>query len=398
MLGEVIIEHPISAQIWFFVFSVITALFIIFLILGNYSRKERFLGYVVPEKGLINVYLDDAATVTDVFVEGGQFVHKDGPLVAIESDRSLETKSDVNKYIIEFNQTQIENANHQKDLIKKTFGFRNDILQKNIEALAQQMVLEERRKVSQAKRIQRVEEKYLDGESIHSKGFISDDDLAVLQDNLLSEQMTLNQINQSILALEIRKREALSQLDTNHLEELNQLNTIEGQIAQMEQQILLQKNQIRSIVTAPIDGTVTSLQAANGMRMTNQHLVLAILPENSDLSAEIFIPTRSIGFLKEGMGVDIRYDTFPHEKYGSYRGIIKQISKTAILPNQITDPIFIQEPVYKAKVGLENDFIHANGFEYKLQPGMTFVADVSLDKRPLYQWLFRPLIDVMGRM
>jgi membrane fusion protein len=396
--GEVQIEQPGSAIAWLRGFLILTVLFVIFLCVTDYSRKERFAGYLTPEAGLINIHLDQPGTVTEVFVQDGKQVTRGQPLVSVGTDNSFESRSDVNRYAIESHELQLRNLRSQVEVSKEAFRNKQQSLTANIAFIKSQIGFERKRQESHAKRLKHAEDRYLSIKKLGDQAPLSADAISRLNDDFLSEKLMADQISQTILSLERSLGDINFQIEGSRIEALNQENALNGQIAQLTQQIMMQKVQMKSIVTAPIEGKITSMQAVVGGNFTPQQLVLAILPKDSELEAEIFIPSRSIGFLKVGQVVDIRYDAFPHEKYGSHSGRVTTISRTILLPSQIVDPIMVNEPVYKAKVRLNQKFMAADGGTYELQAGMHLQADVALDKRPLIEWIFRPITDVVRRL
>lgn len=201
-----------------------------------------------------------------------------------------------------------------------------------------------------------------------------------------------------MLQLEEYMNETQYQIETLTPSQTQEENKILTQINALRQEIIKQKANQKLIITAPISGRVTSLQAYKGLRMLPQQLILAILPENTEMEADLFIPTRAIGFLEEGQQVQLRYDAFPFERFGSYPGTIKKISKTLISPNQISVPFNLGEPVYRARITLQHDDIEAYGKRYPLQAGMLLQADIFLENRPLYQWLLKPLYSIKGKI
>lgn len=398
LFGEVRIEHPYSIRVWFYLFILLTFGLIVFFTLATYARKERFTGYLVPERGLINIYPEASSTVTGVYVQEGDSVKKGDPLVSVERDSSTETKADVNLYMIDSYRRQIESAKKQLNLLDSTYKLRLQSLVIDGQALQTQADFENKKKAAQIEKVGRAFDRYEKVQRLNEQSFISSDDMANIKDQWLSEKMELDQIEQTLLSLDISIREKQHLMEVNELEKTDSLNSLETKIAQFEQQILVEKNKMQSVVTAPISGKVTSVQAHIGMRMSGQITALTILPANSTLLAEIFIPPSSIGFVAVGQKVDLRYDTFPHEKYGAFAGKITSISRSVLGPNQISDPIALREPVYKAKVQLTQTSVSINDKSFPLQAGMTLRADVALDKRPLYQWLLRPLFVVYGRL
>ena len=89
---------------------------------------------------------------------------------------------------------------------------------------------------------------------------------------------------------------------------------------------------------------------------------------------------------------------FPHQRFGTVKGVIKDISRTVLGPTEIAIPgLKIEEPVFRVRVALAREDIQAYGEAIPLQPGMLLTADVVLDRRSLIRWLFDPLFAVAER-
>ena len=119
---------------------------------------------------------------------------------------------------------------------------------------------------------------------------------------------------------------------------------------------------------------------------------LEIIPLNANLQAELFFPTRAFGFVRPGQQVRMLYDAFPYQKFGAYRGTVKNVSHTILTGNETTGPITLKEPAYRVSVALERPDIDAYGLKMPLQPDMLLKADVVLEQRSLMRWLLDPVL------
>jgi HlyD family secretion protein len=104
------------------------------------------------------------------------------------------------------------------------------------------------------------------------------------------------------------------------------------------------------------------------------------------LIAEVFITNQDIGFVKEGMTVDVRIDSFPFSEYGDIQGEIISIGSDALPPDQIYD--FYRFP---AKIKLDSQTLNTNGREIPLQSGMSVSTNIKLreDRRVISLFLER---------
>jgi membrane fusion protein len=103
------------------------------------------------------------------------------------------------------------------------------------------------------------------------------------------------------------------------------------------------------LITAPIGGRVTALQAAAGRVVEPGRPLMTIVPSGSALHAEIYAPTRAIGFVESGEEVRLLYDAFPYQRFGSFAGRVNRVSRTVLDPRDIAAPLKIEEPVYRTR-------------------------------------------------
>ena len=123
-----------------------------------------------------------------------------------------------------------------------------------------------------------------------------------------------------------------------------------------------------------------------------------MLPKGSGLHVELLVPTRAIGFLAKGQEVVLRYDAFPYERFGQYRGTISDIGRNVWTPGERIGTLTAKEPVYRVDVNLERQAVAALGQEFPLRPGMLVNADLLLERRTLLEWIFEPVLQLKGRL
>jgi membrane fusion protein len=126
--------------------------------------------------------------------------------------------------------------------------------------------------------------------------------------------------------------------------------------------------------------------------------LLHILPEGSELIAELLLPTRSAGFIQLGNSTRLRFDAFPYQRFGFIKSEIIRIDQALISPNEIQLPISLQEPVYRLRAKLNQQQMRAFGKAFDLKSGMLFEADIMLEQRTLIEWLLEPIYSLRGRV
>ncbi len=205
-------------------------------------------------------------------------------------------------------------------------------------------------------------------------------------DELIQEQARLK------LAINQAQKKAENVLDASRKELSNQIADNEKRIAEIDSQLTktIEENkkriaEIDSEVTktqltlkyqelrSPVPGTVFDLQAHSPGFVTNAGAtILKIVPDDR-LTAKIFITNKDIGFVKEGMQVDVRIESFPFSEFGDIKGKLVWIGDDALPPDQI-------HPFYRfpAKVQLEQQSLTINGRVMLLQSGMSVNANIKV--------------------
>lgn len=183
----------------------------------------------------------------------------------------------------------------------------------------------------------------------------------------LSQQDLLTRIAEN----EKRIAQIDGELNKAIVENEKQIAEIESQLKQTEQNLKYQE------VRSPVDGTVFDLQATGpGFVATTAEPVLKVVPKDA-LKVELFVPNKDIGFIKVGLPVDVRIDSFPFSEFGDLKGEVESIGSDALPPTQARP--FYSFPV---TVRLDNtDGLKANGRDLRLQSGMSVSANIKIRQR-----------------
>lgn len=163
-----------------------------------------------------------------------------------------------------------------------------------------------------------------------------------------------------------------SQLSKTVLENQKKISEIDSQLSQAQVTLGYQD------ITAPVTGTIFGLQPTGIGFVTNTTTpLLKIVPEDA-LIAQVYITNRDIGFVKEGMPVDVRIDSFPFSEFGDIKGQLISIGSDA-LPPEPTRPFYS----FPAKVRLERQNLSINGRNINLQSGMSISINIKVRQRPV---------------
>jgi membrane fusion protein len=191
--------------------------------------------------------------------------------------------------------------------------------------------------------------------------------------------------------------QAQAQMMALPIEAARNSGDIRLQQSALEQQKTQLEGERSYVITAPISGRVTAIQTAEGRMASGQSPLMIIIPQGSSLRAELYAPTKAIGFVKPGQQARILFDAFPYQRFGSFGGTISSVSKTVFDPRETDVPIKLEQAVYKITVNLERQHVTGYGDKIALQPGMTLNANIVLERQSFLDWILAPLNAVRKR-
>ncbi|KTC96424.1 HlyD family secretion protein [Legionella feeleii] len=183
---------------------------------------------------------------------------------------------------------------------------------------------------------------------------------------------------------------------TTYNEKQEELIEIENKKTLIELEMIKYRQGKSYSIRSPIDGVVSSIIYKKGQYTNLSKPLAKIIPSDTDLVAELFIPAKKAGFLSKENKIIIRYDAYPYERFGTYKATIKEISQSIITDEEEEKPILVGEPYYKITAELDRQFVTVYGAEKRLQHGMTFSAVIVGQKRKIWQWILDPLYSYYG--
>ena len=395
--GEVILAHPVRFTVLTLLLVATVAAVACWIALGSYARSEVARGILVTDQPSAKVVAIRPGQVSELLVRDGDHVRVGQHVgtISIEppdeygataSARSLQA-FDAQRLLAEQQaQLAVDRANAERARLEAT----QQGLERQVIDIAAQIELQ-RQVVYSAKQT------FDSMAAVVEKGFVSKVEFESRRQAFLAAEQRLAELQQSSISLVAQERQTLAELARTRAEAgsavANAQTAAEG-FAQQHAQALADR---AYSIDAPASGQVTAVQAEVGRTVDSATPLMVIVPDKSQLHAEVYAPTRAIGFVKPGQEVRLLYDAFPYQRFGSFAGRVTRVSRTALDPRDVAAPLKIDEPVYRIEVTLEAQSLRAFGAAIPLQPGMTLSANLILDRRSFADWLLEPLRAVMRR-
>lgn len=397
LYGDVIISASPFSNISVVVIAAIGSALIGWAIMTEYSRTETVAGIITTTKPTTKVFAQRFGTLKDLRVKEGQDV-RSGDVLAVVS---VDVPSKDGRFL---GTSDLAEIGMQRELVERevlnmerAFGDEK----KRLASLIRQASLEgqslEAQTATQRVILESAKAVFDLFGTVVADGIVSRNDYETRHREVLQAQQRVHQLEQERIKVAGQRAQYEAQLLKADTDYLKQKSEVSLKLSSLEQQRNRAQGEVDYQILAPMDGRVSSLQVSNGRVIDAKLPMMVIVPTDLEFQAEVYAPSRSVGFVREGQPVRIMFDAFPYQRFGSFGGTIKTISHSISGPGDLDVPIKLEEPVYRVLVMLTKQDVHANGAFFPLQSGMTLKANIVLEKRSFSDWLLAPLNAVRSR-
>ncbi len=397
-LGDATIARPVP----FWVFTVLAAgvalLLIAVALWGQYTRRERVEGYIALDSGAAKVLIPDSGRVTDLLIREGDEVKSGDEMARISLDRTTGSGASTSEAVAQEMQNRraiLEKEQNQwRDLgSQQVEQVRRRVkdLDSELGQIDREMKLQEERIKSARDQLERY--KGLAGE----KQFVSEALVKAKRDEVTDQEIKLQTLRRQRTQVERDLASAKLEGPAIELRSRAQVEQVSRQISELREGLAQVEAKRETVIRAPMAGVVTNIAVTRGQSTSADTLLATVLPKGSGMHVELLVPTRAIGFVKPGQEVVLRYDAFPYERFGQYRGVVSDLSRNVWSSGDRIGPLSAREPVYRVDVKMDRQNVTALGQDFALRPGMLVNADLLLEKRTLLEWIFEPVLQLKGR-
>jgi len=398
-LGSIQLIRPVSFTV-LTVFVVTTTVAVVsYLSLGEYTRKARVSGYLVPDSGVIRLVTPQPATVVERHVTEGQSVRQGDVLFVLSLERATlqgGTQAAVQQSLAA-RERSLQASSKQQALLQQT---QSAALQRQISDMRRELAQIGAEADLQRERLGLAQQALARLESLRNDNFVSSAQVQTKAEEVLGLRAQLQGLERQGATKQREIGSLEAQLRELPLRTQTQLGEIDRDIAELVQKSAESEALTRIVIRAPQDGVVTSVLAERGQTATPATALASLVPADARLQAHLFAPSSAVGFVRSEQAVLLRYQAYPYQKFGHQAGHVMQVSRTPLQAAELASLALpaSNEPLYRITVALDQQAVQAYGQAQPLAPGMQLDADVLLDRRRLIEWIFEPVLSIAGRV
>lgn len=383
-------EEPINplGRITFWIIVILIFFTALWLYFGKVDIVVTARGKIIPDGEIKIIQPFETGVVKDILVKEGQFVSKGQTLIEIDTSTTQPQLQSL-KANLEYINTErqrlngeivknSENAYTQNELSKSAYAdLNNQLAAKNYEI---------RRLKEEANNYQKLLILNLDKERRMQEvsDIIAKNELDKVHSENLDYRSRIASLNEQIKGIQKEADYIRTNFRTQNLTQLadrdKQANELEANIKEIE----FKKHQQNII--SPVDGYInTMLIHTIGGIVTPAEKVISIVPINAPLTIKASVLDKDIGFVKKGMNVQIKVDTFDFQKYGMIEGVVKKVSKDSIEDEK-------QGLLYDVYITPVTKTLRVDGEEQPILIGMGLSAEIKTGKRRIIEFFIYPII------
>lgn len=403
-VGSILLSRPFSFTFLTICAFCVAVVIITFAIWGSYTKRSTVQGQLIPRSGLIQVYATQQGTIVKKNAYEGQIVKKgdtlfvistanygeNGDIAAALSKQTQLKEQSIRNEIMRMrllHKNEKETALNQINLLKEYLKKMNSLINNQKHAVDLASINQNRYKAA------------------YAQNAVSNEEFEEKKTNYLNQFAQYESLQREKITFEKQLNEQKIALNGLENKQSNEIEQLERLLSTNNQEFIEMQFRQKIAIQSHTTGAVSTINGEVGQFVDLSKPLMTILPENTSLIAQLYVPSRAIGFVKQGDQVLLRYQAYPYQKFGHAKAKILSVAKTAIAGQDLKTIGTISpqqqinnEPVYLVRAQLNKQTVKAYGNNMPLQVGMTFEADIMHDTRNLYEWVLEPLFSITGKL
>ena len=386
--GEILLSKRFN--IIYVLLALLTICLITAICILEYSRHITITGTLKSIGGAVKVFARDPGIVADIYITEGQYVVQNQELVMVRLPAHLyqmnQNKRDSLQQQIERNLERAKKTKKQNELTTSFTASQLQLLKREQEQIEVSISI-------QKQQVSLGQEQLTKARLLKNKASLSQRQLESYEENLHSAQLQLQRL---ILSYQNKNTQLAAIHKEIHLTQINyelQQDELVKQNQDYKQAMNRLKEQSEYTIRAPVSGIATNVQMLTGQQTDSAKPILYVLADETEYYAELFFPSRHIGFLSTNIPVKLKMDAYPYQQYGMADGVIKEVSKTTMNYREVNGLFNSTESMYRVRVSLVNQHLNYKDRPLNLMDGMKVTAERNLESRRLLYWLISPLYE-----
>ncbi len=395
--GELVVLTPRIARYMLWALAVLALVFVWFLVEAEYTRKARAFAVLSFAVDPTTVAATDAGTLTSIAVKEGERIARGQVIATVSTERTVAGVATFSGAASDAEARRAAISREKREL-EAQLAAQSSQLTQRVQAIEMERAALAREIAAQEERVRQLQLQVDRFRQLAKEKFVSELQLQTKQDERAEQVVKVETLKRSDAALARDLSQARSELPLLQSATRSKLAALDRDAAALTQSSREDASRRAYDITAATDAVVERIIASPGQTLVQGAPLLRMQSGDGALQSDLFVPTRSAGFLKSGQVVRLAIDAFPFERYGHVEARIVEIGRVVLIPGEAGVPAQVREPAFRVRATLVTQAVVAYGQNYPLRNGLTAQADIELDRRPLYRWIIEPILRLRGSL
>jgi membrane fusion protein len=395
--GELVVVTPRAARWLAWLALLFTLLFVGFLATAEYTRKARAPAVLTYGIDPTIVGATEAGTLATLNVRVGDTVKKGQVIATISTERSVSGEA-VFAAGAQDDTARKADINNERREAQAQLSAQTGQIGARIQAIEAEAAQATREINAQADRVAQLQLQVERFRELAKNKFVSELQVQQKQDEVADQVVKLESLKRSRATLDRDIANARAELPTLRATAQSRIATLNRDETLLSQSTREGLSRRAYDVIAASDGVVERVIATLGQTVTAATPLIQMQSGSRTLVADVYVPTRSAGFLQTGQSLRLAVDAFPFERFGHVDATVVDISRSVLSPGDPGAPMQLKEPAFRVRASLAAQDVNAYGNRYPLKSGLAAQADIALDTRPLYRWIVEPILRLRGQL
>ena len=210
-----------------------------------------------------------------------------------------------------------------------------------------------------------------------------------LESDLAMQRARLTEARAALSESENARTAYLAETQRSLSDRQAQANSKREQLTQ-ERSKTAQRTRLTQL-TAPVAGTVQQVAVhTEGGVVTPAQVLMVIVPADAQVTAEVVIDNKDIGFVNAGQPVAVKLETFPFTRYGTVEARVRSVTADAVTDEK-------RGAIFPATLAFSSGSIAVDGKRIHLSPGMNVTAEIKTGRRRVIDYLLSPVQTVLSQ-
>ena len=373
----------------------------VFLTTATYARKETVRGILKPVGGEARVLATQGGVLRALYVAEGALVERGTPLAKITRETLLSDGAIADEQVLEGLRQEEATLRDRLRALAGAAPLDAVSMASSVAVLeSDRAAALESARLGDA-RLAIATQRVTSARPLVASGLIAAEELRRREEAELALRQEIAAARGRARSLEAQIRELGARRSRLPFDQAQQRSQLEAALASLSQRRAQAEAARGYELRAQVSGRVSGVQVALGQSLDPSRPLMTLTPSGARLTAEVYVPSRAIGFIRAGQKVRLLYDAFPYQRFGAAQGTVEAVSATVLLPQEVNAALRseeFREPVYRVTVRLVRQDMLAFGQVMDLSAGMALTADIILEHRSFAEWLFEPILAIRGRL